>query len=507
MKRSLFKTIAPWVLGLAGGVLVIVGTSRAFDWPVATKVAAEASVPVAVNDAPLDRDPRLGNSFAPVVKKLAPTVVNISTTKNVKQTQMRPMFDDPFFRQFFGDQFRGSGRNARPFKEHSLGSGVIVSKDGYILSNNHVVDGADEIKVLLAKGKKEYDAKVVGRDPKTDVAVLKIDAKDLPFATLGNSDNVEVGDVVLAVGSPFGLAQTVTMGIVSAMGRNGMGVEDYEDFIQTDAAINPGNSGGPLADAEGRVVGINTFILSGSGGNQGVGFAVPINLARNIMDRLIKTGKVERGYLGVWIQDLTPALAEQFNVRAGQGALVGEVTDDSPAAEVGLKNGDVIIEFNGKTVTDNRQFRFAVAQCAPGTKVTLKVLRQGREKTFEVTLKELPNQTLASKGGGGEQGDTTSDALNGVTVGDLDSATRNQLNIPARVRGAVVVDIDQDSPAYEAGLRQGDIIQEINREPVKSADEAVEASKRIKNKHILLRVYSNGGSRYIPVDESKKKSE
>lgn len=506
MKRSLLKTLAPWVLGLAGGVLVLVGTSRAFDWPLATKGESVVAVPVSVSDTPVERDTRMVTSYASVVKKIAPCVVNISTTKTIKQTPMRPMFDDPFFRQFFGDQF-GGGSMPRSYKETSLGSGVIVAADGYILSNNHVVDGADEIKVALAKSKKEYTAKVVGRDPKTDVAVLKIDAKGLPSATLGNSDQLDVGDVVLAIGSPFGLAQTVTMGIVSAKGRSGMGVEDYEDFIQTDAAINPGNSGGPLVDAEGRVVGLNTFILSRSGGNMGVGFAVPINLARNIMDRLIKTGKVERGYLGVYLQELTPELADQFGVKASQGALISEVIDDSPAATAGLKNGDVIVELNGKPVTDRSQFRFQVAQFAPGTKVTLKYLRQGHERTANVTLKEMPNQAVASNGrNGGGQGEN-SEALNGVTVGDLDSAARSQLNIPARVRGAVVVEIDPDSAAYGAGLRQGDVIQEINRQPVRTADEAVEISKHITSKHILLRVYSNGGSHYLPVDETPKKGE
>src|SRR6185369_15054355 len=277
--------------------------------------------------------------------KVAPSVVNVFSTKRVKNAygpDMFPFSDDPFFRRFFGDQPNRREFRSQPqtHKEHNLGSGVVVTKDGYILTNNHVVDGADEIKVARDKEKTEYTAKIVGRDPKTDIALLKIDAKDLPFATLADSDKIEVGDVVLAIGNPFGIGQTVTMGIVSATKRGNIGIEDYEDFIQTDASINPGNSGGALVDAEGRVIGINTAILSRTGGNQGVGFAVPINLVRSVMEQLTKEGKVVRGYLGVSIQDITPELARQFNLSSdAAGALVSGVTEKSAAAEAGLKSG------------------------------------------------------------------------------------------------------------------------------------------------------------------------
>ena len=501
MSIAMKSKIAPWLLGMAGGALVVMGTMRATE-PVGVKVAEKVPVAMAAEDEPAVRTAGVTTSFASVVKKASPAVVNISSTKMVKAGSMRPFLDDPMFRRFFGDEFRGRG-NPPPRKEHSLGSGVIVSGDGYILTNNHMVDGADEIKVALANDKNEYVAKIVGRDPKTDLAVLKIDAKNLPVISLGNSDKIQVGDVVLAIGSPFGLSQTVTMGIVSGMGRGNMGIEDYEDFIQTDAAINPGNSGGALVDAQGRLLGINTAILSGTGGNQGVGFAIPVNLAHFVMERLIKSGKVERGYLGVKIQSLTPELAQEFKVPGNQGALISEVTDDSAAGQAGIKTGDVVIEFNGKPVTDSRHLSLAVAECAPGSTIPLKVLRQGSEKTFRVTLKSLPGQQASKEKE--ESSGSTEDALSNVTVSDLDTAARNQLNIPASVRGAVVSDIDENSAAYDAGLRQGDVIQEVNRHPIRSAEDAVEATKGLGHQKILLRVWSNGGSRFLVVDETKSK--
>ena len=254
---------------------------------------------ISVSESPVPRDTKLLSSFAPVVQKVAPTVVNIFSTKTVKNplTQLMPFYNDPLFRQFFGDHFEGQGWQPSTLKEQSLGSGVIVTKDGYVLTNNHVVDGAEDVKVTFSKGSQDYPARVVGRDPKTDLAVIKIEGSNLPFITFGDSEKIEVGDLVLALGNPFGVGQTVTNGIISAVKRGGLGMEDYEDFIQTDAAINPGNSGGPLVDMEGRLVGINTAILSGSGGSMGIGFAIPVNLVRQVMEQLIKHGKVVRGRL------------------------------------------------------------------------------------------------------------------------------------------------------------------------------------------------------------------
>jgi serine protease Do len=499
MKSSLKRTF----------MVALVATScGALGWMALEKSAwggkpEKVPVPIAVNDAPLARETKLNLSFAPIAKRVGPSVVNVFTTKTVRNPEMRPFFDDPMFRRFFGEPFgeRGSPRQPRTFKERSLGSGVIVTKDGYILTNNHVVDGADEVKVARDKDKKEYTAKVVGRDPKTDIAVLKIDASELPFVTLADSDKIEVGDMVLAIGNPFGVGQTVTMGIISAVGRGGMGIEDYEDFIQTDAAINPGNSGGALVDAEGRLIGINTAILSRTGGNQGVGFAVPVNLARNVMEHLIQDGKVVRGYLGVAIQDLSPELAKQFNVPDTGGALIGGMTEKSAAAEAGLRSGDVIIELDGKPVKDSRTLRLAVGRMSPGTKVHLKVLRDEKEKSFTVTLREMPEQKMAARGEPSEN-ENDEEVLKGVGVGDLDSATRRQFNIPEQIKGAIITDVEPDSASYEAGLRQGDVIQEINHEAVTSAEDAVKASQS-KKKKTLVRLWSKGGSRYVVVDESK----
>jgi len=452
-----------------------------------------------VQTSAVDRGKPQPASFAPVVKRVSPSVVNIYTAKTVRQNpQMSPLFDDPFFRQFFGVPFESIPRERQ---ERSLGSGVILSEDGYIITNNHVVDGADEIKVALADEKTIYDATIVGTDPQTDIAVIKVDAKKLPAITLADSDQLEVGDTVLAIGNPFGVGQTVTTGIVSAKGRGGMGIADYEDFIQTDASINPGNSGGALVDIEGRLVGINQSIISRSGGNQGIGFAVPINLARYVMERIISDGKVTRGYLGVMIQPVTPDLAKEFKLPENTGALVGDVTPKSPAAEAGLKEGDVIVEFNHKKVTDSRHLRLMAAQTAPGTRVPVKVLRDGKEETFTVKLGELSAEGLAKAGGrsGGLRRSAQPDVLDGVTVDDITAQTRRQFNLPGGLEGAVVVDVDAGSPAAMAGLRPGDVILEINRQRVTSADEAVRLSEQIKSDRVLLRVWSGGGSRYIVV--------
>jgi serine protease Do len=286
------------------------------------------------------------------------------------------------------------------------------------------------------------------------------------------------------------------------LGRGNLGIEEYEDFIQTDAAINPGNSGGGLFDAEGRLVGINTAIFSRTGGNQGIGFAIPVNLARYVLDRLVKDGKVDRGYLGVLIQELTPALAEGFNVPAGKGALIGQVVEGSAADKAGIKRGDVILEVDGKTVKDDKHLRFTISQMAPGSTVKIKLVRKGEEKTVEATLKTLPDDPAAGRLGPGE---SSNDALDGVTVGDLEPGVRSQLRLPASLKGAFVAQVDESSAAFEAGLRRGDVIMEINQERVTSADEAVQVCKKIQNKRILLLVYSRGGSHYVVVDEAKKK--
>ena len=494
----------PYVV-LAGAAIIVGATAAVTSGndPKAERDDKAPAIKLVVDDRPVSRDGKFGTSFAPIVKKVAPSVVKVTTSTKARQASIQefPGFDNPFFRRFFGDDFEQRIPRRQPNlpRQHGVGSGVIVTKDGYILTNNHVVDEADEVKVVLQDGR-EFTGKVIGKDPKTDIAVLKIDGKDLPFIEMADSDKIEVGDIVLAVGNPFGIGQTVTMGMVSATGRATLGL-DYEDFIQTDAAINPGNSGGALVDAEGRLIGINTAILSRSGGNQGIGFAIPTNLSRDVMESLVRDGKVTRGYLGVLIQDVTPALAKEFKLKDRQGALVGDVVPDGPAEKAGLKSGDVVLEFNGKTIRDSRQLKLQVARIKPGDSVPVKVLRNGSSKTINVAVDELPGTEKLARADTGNDNDT--EALKGVAVGDLDSRTRQELNIPRNVHGAVVTDLDPASAAREAGLKPGDVILEINRQPVKSAEDAVRLTERPKDKTTLLRVWSNGGSRYIVVDESK----
>lgn len=478
----------------------------------ASALNGNASVSVKVDEKPVaSAKGPMATSYAPVVKQVAPAVVKVLVTeraKNIPADDLAPFFNSPGFREFFGDQFGRSRRGTlRQPPQEGLGSGVIVSGDGYILTNSHVVRGADTIKVTLGDGR-ELTAKVVGSDPQSDLAVIKVDAKSLPAITFADSDKLEVGDLVLAIGNPFGIGQTVTSGMVSGLGRATLGL-DYEDFIQTDAAINPGNSGGALVDAEGRLVGINTAILSRSGGFQGIGFAIPANLARNVMEQLVANGKVTRGYLGVSVQDISPALADQFKLSDRSGALVAEVVPGSPAAKAGIKGGDVLKEFDGKAVTDARHLKLTVASVAPGKKVTAEVLRDGKTLKIDVPVAAQPaNRSLARNGGAnGDDDGALSPAddtgtLNGVAVADLDAQARQEFDVPAKVRGALVTSVEPDSAAAAAGLQPGDVIQEINRLPVKNADEAVKLTENPDSKKTLLKVWSQRGSRFVVVDET-----
>jgi serine protease Do len=489
-----------------------------------------------LQEAPINRETRAVTSYAPVIRRAAPSVVNIYSTRTIKLRRgpMLPFFDDPMFRQFFGDQFenqqpnpgrggrRGNGDNSPSGqtltrKQQSLGSGVIVSPEGYILTANHVVEGADPngVKVSLAAGGKEFTAKIIGTDPQTDIAVLKIEAQNLSPVAIADSDKLEVGDVVLAIGNPFGVGQTVTMGMVSALGRTSLGIipGGYENFIQTDASINQGNSGGGLIDAEGRLVGINTAIFSPSGGNAGIGFAVPVNLARGVMERLISSGTVTRGYLGLGLQpEITPELAQQFNLPDESGAMVTEIMPNTPAAKAGLQSGDVVRELNGKKITDRDQLRLMVSQMAPGTKVNLKILRSepGKkpvERNITATLGALPSDLASNRSSGEEPEQNTSsaqDSLDGVEVADLDAQTRSQIKLPSNLNGALVSNVEPDSTSAEAGLRPGDVILEIDRLPVRNADEAVELSKKAKGERTLLRIWRNGGSSFLAIANAKK---
>jgi serine protease Do len=448
-------------------------------------------------------DPAEGPSktgFAPVVKAVLPDVVNISTSKVVRaEAEQLPegMFNDPFFRQFFGNDGQGfnnrqQNQNPRSQREESLGSGVIVSPDGYILTNNHVIEGATDVKVTLSN-KKQLQAKVIGADPKTDVAVLKIEGSGYPAITIGDSSKVQVGDYALAVGDPFGVGQTVTMGIVSAMNRGNLGIEDYEDFIQTDAPINPGNSGGALVNDRGELIGINTAILShGSGGNQGIGFAVPVNLARQVMDQIMDHGKVTRAYLGIVVQDVTPAIAKAMGQNELRGALVGDVKASSPAGKAGLQRGDIILEINGKQVSDSRELRMNISMMKPDADVKLRILRDGKESDRTVKLGELATSEVQAKG---EEG-ASKDALEGVTLENLDADAAKQLGLSPATKGVVVTDISPSSPEADSGLRRGDVIQEVNHQPVRNVSELNEAIRK-SGKNPLLLVNRQGSTLFI----------
>jgi len=360
---------------MAGGAFVGASMVQASHAPESAFAVAAPPVREAVS---------MPATFAPVVKAVLPAVVNISSTKVIRTSEFPQ--DNPF-----GDLFPGFRMPDRPMRQQGEGSGVIVSADGYIVTNNHVVDGATELTVSMAD-KREMKARVIGTDAKTDIALIKVDARDLPHVVLGDSSKVEVGDIALAMGNPFGLGQTVTMGIISATGRGGLGIEDYEDFIQTDASINPGNSGGALVNTRGELIGINTAILSRSGGNQGVGFAVPVDLVRHVMTQLKENGAVTRARLGVYFQELTPKLASALGVHASKGAVVTEIVPDGPASKSGLRKDDVITALNGQAI-DGRSLRNAVGSMTPGSTINLKVLRGSSERNFSITLDRMPDDT------------------------------------------------------------------------------------------------------------------
>lgn len=477
--------------------------------------AAESSVnpPATLKTAPRSAE-AARRGYSGIVKKVAPAVVNISSSRVItSEMQQQPgarrnrrggnggnngdnggdLQMDPFFRQFFGNDFFNNVPKER--REKALGSGVIVSPEGYILTNNHVVDHASEVTVTLAD-KREMKARVVGTDSHTDIAVLKIEGSNFPYLTLGDSSKVEVGDIVLAVGDPFGVGQTVTNGIVSATGRGGLGIEEVEDFIQTDAPINPGNSGGALVDDEGHLIGINTAILSGnSGGNQGIGFAVPVNMARHDMDQILANGKVERGYLGILPQDVTPAMAKAFHTQV-TGALVGDVTADSPASRAGLQKGDIILAINGEAINDANELRLKIGLMNPNSKVDLKVLRDGRAQQIAVQLGEFPStEERASVDKGSAEG-----ALAGVSVENITREMAQQLKISPQTKGVVVDEVSASSAAAEAGLKQGDVIQQVNHHAVTNVSEFTQAVKSAtKDNPILLLVNRQGNTMFLAV--------
>ncbi|HET7438263.1 MAG TPA: DegQ family serine endoprotease [Nitrospira sp.] len=494
--------VIPFVL-LAVGIVIGIVVASDIGW-LPTGSAEPDSMPNGIV-RPITTAPQLpmagGNAknFVEIAKMVKPAVVNIAASRSGKSgdgPQSSP-FDDPFFRRFFGDEFFKRDQPHRERKERGQGSGVIVDPNGLIITNNHVVNKADEIRVFLSD-KREFKGKLIGTDTKTDIAVVKIDATGLSTIPLANSDQLEVGEFVLAVGSPFGLTQSVTMGIVSAVGRASMGIAEYEDFIQTDAAINPGNSGGALVNVRGELVGINTAIFSQSGGNMGIGFAVPSNLARSIMDQLVKGGKVVRGWLGVAIQELTPELATQFGLSDTKGVLVSDVMDDSPAKKAGFERADVITEYDGKPMDSPTHLRNAVAQTPIGRKVPIKLIRDKKTKTIDVTIVEQPKSLGQS--GSEDNGESTAPTgvLSDLDVRELNEELASRYGIKTTERGVVIVRVKPGSTAEDVGVREGDIVLEVNRKPVtsiKSYERAV--SGLAKDQAVLLLLKRKGQTIYL----------
>ncbi len=435
-------------------------------------------------------------AYERIAKSVTPAIVAIQSTQVIK-VQQSPFSSDPFFRQFFGDMFPQVPREQR---ERALGSGVIVSPDGYILTNNHVIAHATTIEVTMSDHR-VLKGKVVGADSMTDVAVIKVDGKGLPTVPFGDSNTLHVGDTVMAFGNPFGLYFTVTRGTVSALGRAGGAgqIEQIQNFIQTDAAINPGNSGGALVNSRGELVGINTAILSGNGGgNQGIGFAIPVNLARNIMDQIIRNGKVVRGYLGASIQDVTPALAKVFGIPKPEGAVVSDVSADGPAENAGIKQGDVITAVNGQPVSGPNALRLRIAETAPGTVVRLQIWRNRQQRDIAVKLGELPEKNERAS----LDGAAAPTALAGLQVDDLTPQVARALRLPGDTRGVVVTAVAEDSPAADAGLQHGDVIQQINRQPVANVRDFNRIAGRVGKDPVLLLVNRGGTAAFVTLENS-----
>src|SRR3984957_3996828 len=483
-------------VALVGGIAFGLGVK---SWSERSVLGAEkVPVTVAKDIAPVNLG-SFANGFSSVIKPALPAVVNIKSSKLVKASDqegaMSPFMQDPLFRQFFGQN--PHMQQPQDQHEHSLGSGVIVNGEGYILTNNHVVDGATDVRVDLNDNRK-LPAKIVGTDPRTDLAVLKISAHNLPAVTFGDSARLQVGDVVFAIGNPFDVGETATMGIVSAMGRGNLAIErgGIEDFIQTDAAINPGNSGGALLDVHGNLVGINTAILTNGGrGNQGVGFAIPVDLAHSVMDQIVTHGHVVRGYLGIAIGELSPELAAQFGLKQGGGALIEDVTAGGPAAKAGLKRGDVVQEIDGQPIAAGNVLQVPVAAMAPGSKVSLKIFRDGKAEDVKATLGEMPEKL-----GESDATQKGTAVLDGLEVQTLTPELAGELNVPPSTKGVVVTSADGSSAAAAAGLDRGDVIQEVNHKNVTNVEEYRRAMESAGKQSVLLLVNRGGTTHYVVVE-------
>lgn len=433
-------------------------------------------------------------SFADVVSRVSPAVVTIRTQSRARAPRQFPFMDDPFFRRFFGDRSPQQPEQ----RERGLGSGVIVSADGYILTNHHVIDGAEQIEVDL-KGQRTVAAKVVGSDAPSDLAVLKIDEPGLSALALADSDKVQVGDVVLAIGNPLGVGQTVTMGIISAKSRRtGLSNGSFEDFLQTDAPINRGNSGGALIDSSGDLVGINSQILSPSGGSIGIGFAIPSNMARDVLDQLVKNGRVRRGHLGIVVQPVTEDIAKSLGLNNVRGVIVSQVQSGSAAERAGMKQGDVILALNGNAVSEPNTFRNEIAATPPGRTVSLVILRDGNEQELRPTLGELvPEEPTARSENSPSESRGSNHGNLGLTVQPLTPALAQQLGVSVGTQGLVVTEIDPSGPAADTGIQRGDIIEEVNRQPVRSAGDLRAAVARSGSNPVLLLVNHRGVTAFV----------
>jgi serine protease Do len=431
-------------------------------------------------------------AFSEIVRSVSPSVVNISSTKTIKK-QPAPMDD------FFDFLYPFPDGHAKRWREQSLGSGVIVSPDGYIVTNNHVVEQSDDIKVILYD-RRTFRARIIGADPKTDIAVIKINARDLPVIHWEDSERLQVGEFVLAIGSPFGLSHTVTMGIISAIGRVDVGIADYENFIQTDAAINPGNSGGPLTNVKGDIIGINTAIFSKTGGYQGIGFAVPSNMVRLVIDQLLKKGKVVRGWIGVGIQELTPDIAQKFGLTSSEGALVSDVVKNGPAYAGGIMRGDIIIEYAGKKIVDVGMLRNMVAQSKIGAQAKVRLLRRDKQLMATVTIMELPADTPEAAPVASEQNlEAQENILSGIAAVDLNRSIAKQLGIDKDDKGVVIIKVEPGSPAEDAGIKKGDVLQEIDRQRISNLNDFNRVVSKIKSSNSVLLFINRKGKRFYAV--------
>jgi serine protease Do len=494
MSNSVFRKVS--VAAIAAGVV----TMAAWKAPLASSYLSAASnpAPAVTMAAPGVPAAVTSASYAPIVERVEPAVVTIRVEKRAKMIPTDQEIPEDLLRRFFGDQMpRGQqmprGRRMPAPVQRGLGSGVIVSHDGYILTNNHVVDGTDKVQVELPDNR-SFTAKVIGTDPATDLAVVKIDASNLPTLVIGDSDAVKVGDVVLAVGNPLGIGETVTSGIISAKGRQTPdGSDGYQDFLQTDAAINHGNSGGALVNTAGQLIGINSQILSPSDGNIGLGFAIPSNMAKSVMDQLVKNGAVHRAKLGVTVQRVTPDLATSMALSSSRGALVSGVEEDGPAAHAGFKQGDVITEYNGKAVMDNNQLRNDVAATAPGTTVAVQVLRNGRTETLHPTVGELSVKKDRSASPSNERGEGTF----GMSVEPLTADLADQAGVPRGTQGLFVADVDPSGIAADSNLQPGDVIEKVDGKSVKTAEELRAALDRKDGKPSLLLVHRRDATIFL----------